>query len=279
MKQDTINQQNISLSSYHHQQGATLIVVLLMLILIMLIGVMAMRRSTTDLQLATSDQVNTLLLQGADGANVKLEQMLNGDPTARNYIDATADNGIFGHFFKAEAAQDELVFCYNPRQTQSMTNVATIYRGDAGTLKTGGNCDPENTNSYISARNTVLTQVGLKLSDTATTATESFTTVAEGRDVNLGDGIAAPSKYLFDMRSLSVIPSYGDTGTCFDNRMTGSGTTVNSCLGNRNIPKKQLYSQVAVEYTSGKINCVSYGVGTGDYASKKCALSTSTTSN
>nr|WP_315042385.1 PilX N-terminal domain-containing pilus assembly protein [uncultured Moraxella sp.] len=278
MKQDTINQQNISLSSYHHQQGATLIVVLLMLILIMLIGVMAMRRSTTDLQLATSDQVNTLLLQGADGANVKLEQMLNGDPTARNYIDATADNGIFGHFFKAEAAQDELVFCYNPRQTQSMTNVATIYRG-TGTLMTGGNCDPENTNSYISARNTVLTQVGLKLSDTATTATESFTTVAEGRDVNLGDGIAAPSKYLFDMRSLSVIPSYGDTGTCFNNRMTGSGTTVNSCLGNRNIPKKQLYSQAAVEYTSGKINCVSYGVGTGNYASNKCALLTATTSN
>ena len=45
------------------EQGATLIVVLLFLVLIMIAGVIAVRQSNTDLKIATSDQINTVLLQ------------------------------------------------------------------------------------------------------------------------------------------------------------------------------------------------------------------------
>lgn len=68
------------LVAHQSQQGAALIVVLLILILIMLVGTMAVRQSTTNLKVATSDQINTLLLQSADGANIQLEQMVNGGP-------------------------------------------------------------------------------------------------------------------------------------------------------------------------------------------------------
>ena len=48
----------VTLSS--NQQGAVLIVVLLFLVLIILAGVIAVKQSTTDLRLSTSDQINTL---------------------------------------------------------------------------------------------------------------------------------------------------------------------------------------------------------------------------
>ncbi|MGY8855961.1 MAG: pilus assembly PilX family protein, partial [Pseudomonadales bacterium] len=48
------------------QRGAVLIVVLLFLTLIILVGVIAVRNSSTDLKLATSDQINTVLLQSSD---------------------------------------------------------------------------------------------------------------------------------------------------------------------------------------------------------------------
>ena len=59
------------LVAHQGQQGAALIVVLLILILIMLVGTMAVRQSTTNLKVATSDQINTLLLQSADGAKAR----------------------------------------------------------------------------------------------------------------------------------------------------------------------------------------------------------------
>ena len=69
---------NIGLAYRSTEQGATLIVVLLFLVLIMLAGAIAVRQSTTDLKVATSDQINTVLLQSADSANQKLETMVNG---------------------------------------------------------------------------------------------------------------------------------------------------------------------------------------------------------
>ena len=59
------------------QQGAVLIVVLLFLVLIISAGVIAVRESTTDLRLSTSDQINTLLLQSADNSNQNIEQTTN----------------------------------------------------------------------------------------------------------------------------------------------------------------------------------------------------------
>lgn len=83
----------VSLSS---QQGAVLIVVLLFLVLIILAGVIAVKQSTTDLRLATSDQINTLLLQSADNANQNIEQSINGSSSASIYDDMLSRSGPLG---------------------------------------------------------------------------------------------------------------------------------------------------------------------------------------
>ncbi|WP_227681643.1 PilX N-terminal domain-containing pilus assembly protein [Psychrobacter glacincola] len=98
----------VSLSS---QQGAVLIVVLLFLVLIILAGVIAVKQSTTDLRLATSDQINTLLLQSADNANQNIEQSINGSSSASIYDDMLSRSGPFGHFIlDTSSTNHEYVF-------------------------------------------------------------------------------------------------------------------------------------------------------------------------
>ena len=94
----TVKDINASLTYRSNEQGATLIVVLLFLVLIMLAGVIAVKQSSTDLKIATSDQINTVLLQSSDSANQKLEMMLNGSSTTTEYKDVTSAAGVFGHF-------------------------------------------------------------------------------------------------------------------------------------------------------------------------------------
>lgn len=268
-----INQSTHPTSKFYRQseQGAALIVVLLVLILIMIVGTMAVRRSNTNLKLATSDQINTLLLQGADGANLKLEQMVNGSPESQTYLDATANNGIFGHFFNAETYADELIYCYNPRQLQNMTNNTRIIRngGNLAGFETGY-CNPNNRDSYISGRSTVLTQVSITPT-TGITNNQGYESVALGRDINAGSAEqgSLKNRYDFDVRSTSAIPAYNEVGTCFENSSV-NGTTLKSCLKNQAVPYKQLFSQVQLEYVSGKINCIPFGVGTGAYTNTKC---------
>ncbi|GAF51919.1 PilX N-terminal domain-containing pilus assembly protein [Psychrobacter sp. JCM 18900] len=56
------------------QEGVTLIVVLMFLMLITLVGIIAVKRSTTDLKVATADQIDTFLLNSSDSANKRIEK-------------------------------------------------------------------------------------------------------------------------------------------------------------------------------------------------------------
>ena len=104
------------------QQGVALIVVLLFLILITLAGAIAVRNSTTDLKLATSEQAETLLLNTADNTNKSIEQVINIDMTdskakAQKSI-ALSSAGMLGYFMNVGAEEnrgDQIVFCYRPR--------------------------------------------------------------------------------------------------------------------------------------------------------------------
>ena len=80
------------------QQGAVLVVVLLFLVLIIMAGAIAVRQSTTDLKLSTSDQINTLLLQSADNVNQNIEQSINSDSRSDIYRDMLSRSGPFGYF-------------------------------------------------------------------------------------------------------------------------------------------------------------------------------------
>jgi Tfp pilus assembly protein PilX len=86
---------NMNMTYRSSERGATLIVVLLFLVLIMLAGAIAVRQSNTNLKVATSDQINTVLLQSSDSANQKLEMMINGSPTTSEYQDVVSVAGVF----------------------------------------------------------------------------------------------------------------------------------------------------------------------------------------
>ena len=279
-----IKNQYTNLSYSNKQQGAALIVVLLMLILIMLIGAMAMRRSTTDLQLATSDQINTLLLQGADGANDRLETIVNSDVNGSDYKSAViARNGIFGHFIANgnDAKKHEISFCYNPTLAKTRTNQSTVRDGAARSYLDGlqrGNCDPTKKDNYISARQTTMTQVSIYPTQGSTTADIPFGAVAEATSID--SETKASVKHQFDIRSTSAIPSYSDVGECFNDssvfeRNGDKKTLLSECLKQKQVPNKQLVEQVEVFYLAEAFKCIEMGKGTGAIVKgneNKCTL-------
>lgn len=124
------------------QQGAVLIAVLLFLILITIAGVVAVRQSRLDMMVATSDQINTVLLQSADNAQAQLETAINGLPSTKDYRALTSPNGPFGYFLAMSQPQNAprrrhtYVFCQRPDIAYAMAN-STIEVGDGG--KIGGN--------------------------------------------------------------------------------------------------------------------------------------------
>lgn len=282
MKSDFANpsyhQSSLSLSGHRQQQGVALIVVLLVLILIISIGAVAVRRSQTDLRLVSSSQIDTLLLQGADGANMKLEEAVNRpvrDPIYEDMVNR--NNGIFGHFITnaSDTSQDELIYCYNPRQLQVNTRTATIRRGDGTVLEYGpGECDPNTATSYISARQTVATQV--HIAKAPTTAAGPFEVARQGANLSTsGESGTAPANHLFNIETVSAVPAYASSAaspaTCYSNRHGGNtvrstADNLASCLKNQGVPNKQLMERVAVELVNNITPCTALGQGSGAVA-------------
>lgn len=261
----------------NQQQGATLIVVLMLLLLISLAGAMAVRQSNLDLQVATSDQIDTLLLQSADGANAKLEQMVNMDPSSQLHKDIISIGGMFGYYMVgddfAQKANDEVVYCYNPRLQKYVLDNTTVRRGSGTVLDNGGYCDPDNKNDYLSARISALTQVSITPFAPPASETEDFSNYSLGKDVS----DSTSKVYEFSSRSVSTIPAYADPGNCHENthiQPNGSGTTVSTCLQTKNTPQKLLLQNVEVAMTApSEPPCIEFGVGNGVRA--ECLASSS----
>lgn len=230
------------------QRGAVLIVVLLFLTLIMLAGVIAVRNSSTDLKLATSDQINTILLQSSDSVNNKIEQSVNGDPTSAEYKQIMSFTGIFGHYLINEGSDDDIIdFCYRPRAGFFNIDNAAIRRGNGRLLNNSeGYCNPTSSDDYTSARSTTMTQVMIK-NVTNTTDAAPF------KHMNLGSDSDAKNAKMntFDIYSTSVLPAYGSANTtqiqnCFKKDASATTDNVAGCLSDHNIPNKMLVEQVDV---------------------------------
>lgn len=102
------------------QDGATLIVVLMFLLLIIVVGVIAVRNSMTSLRLATSDQVDTLLLTTSDTSNKNIENIINDPAYSSEKANILGSLGFFGYFLNTGATSnrgDQVLFCYRPRQS------------------------------------------------------------------------------------------------------------------------------------------------------------------
>ena len=259
-----------------NQQGAALIVVLLFLVLIMLAGVMAVRRSSTDLKTATADQINTLLLQSSDSANQKLENMLNGSPSSQEYKDVMSVSGVFGHFLLSPDNQgNEFIYCYNPRTRKYLTSNATIYTSTGGTWSglNNGICDYNSPAGYTSARHTVMTQMSVSI-PVGSNDDEVFSNVVIGKEVEN----RSSKKFKFNIRATSVLPAFNPPKDSSNTScLTKSSVPIAdgkipllTCLHDAGAPTKMLYEQADVENNSESIKCITYGKGSLDTA---CQLS------
>lgn len=264
----------------HSEQGATLIVVLLFLILIMLAGAIAVRQSTTDLKVATSDQINTVLLQSSDSANQKLESMINGKPSSTQYQDVISASGVFGHFILTpDNATNEFIYCFNPRTKKYLTANATIKTPDGywNGLKNGV-CDYNKAADYTSARQTIITQMSV-------TETPAIPNAERFGDMVIGKEIEdrTSKRYQFDIRATSALPAYNEPQVggdkCFEqtsipaNVATGK-KSLNECLLAAGTPSKMLYEQVDVENVSATTVCIPFGKGA---LNSECVLASSAT--
>lgn len=246
-----------------NQQGAVLIVVLLFLILIVFVGVIAVRNSSTDLRLAASDQVNTVLLQSSDSVNNKIEMSVNADSLSEEHKQIMGYTGIFGYYILNDSARDDIIdFCYRPRSGFFNIDRAVIRRNQ-GTLvnNSEGYCDPTAKTDYTSARNTIMTQVMVK-NVSKEVNTEAFS------HMNLGsDSESRTAKmHTFDIYSTSVLPAYGGAREakvkdCFKKDASAATDNVVTCLTDSNIPNKMLVEQVDVANIQNADFCNYFGTG------------------
>ncbi|WP_201534747.1 PilX N-terminal domain-containing pilus assembly protein [Psychrobacter ciconiae] len=261
-------------SLFYNQHGAVLIVVLLFLILIVLVGVIAVKQSTTDLKLATSDQINTLLLQSADNANQNIEQSINGGSETSIYRDMLSRSGPFGHFMlNADSNNHEYVFCFRPRNRFFDINKASILT-PSGSLVDNGYCDPSKSDDYISARNASMAQVSISLNPPSPTD-EPFKSYTIGQD----SSEISSQAFTFDINSTAVLPAYADTKLgnedCFKKTsrfytVSNDKDTIGGCMAKAGVPSAVIYEMVNVENQSKRTKCVEFGKGSG----KLCTLPT-----
>lgn len=258
------------------EQGATLIVVLLFLVLITLAGAIAVRQSNTDLKLATSDQINTVLLQSSDSANQKLEMMVNSSPTSVAYKDVVSAAGVFGHFILDEKnVTNEFIYCFNPRTVKYLTKNATVKTpptvgppaSGAGYWNSlnNGVCNYNTAGDYTSARQTVMTQMSVTVTPRDPNA-ERFGHVVLGKEIE----DRTSKKFKFDIRASSALPAYSEPkdadGSCFAktsikaNAPTGKNS-LNECMLAAKTPSKMLYEQADVANLSSSKECIPFGRG------------------
>ncbi|WP_289048731.1 hypothetical protein [uncultured Psychrobacter sp.] len=289
------------------QQGVALIVVLLFLILITLAGAIAVKNSTTDLRLTTTEQVDTLLLNTADNTNKNIEQVINVDKSDQSAAlqknIALSSAGMFGYFMNVGAEEnrdDQIVFCYRPRGSYFFQmNEATVIDPSGGSklvtgaTSSGGFCRVNNAEDFSNARNNVMTQVAITRPSSSMLASEPFEYVPTQRSITTAN--VTSSSPNFRLFSTSFLPGmtqaseqeildclkkpnqnaadYGYTEKDKDNNDVTKyyDQTLTQCLASKGIPAKTLVEDVKLENLLTPEKCLDYGKGdSSNKISKDC---------
>ncbi len=247
---------NSSHTSQHSQQGATLIVVLMVLLMITIVGVVALKKSRTDLKLATSDQVNTLLLQASDAPIKDLEEIINnkdkGSTTAEkkkamqmysNLVDNKT--GLFGYFMQDEGeSSDVYSYCFTA-DTDYKLNKATITSGGgvlSPTSTTGGSCYKGGSANFTTSMNVAITQVSVSKKGASETEVP-FSHLVEGEDASQKTAI----KHMFNVYATSAIPVYNDDlKTGYSSTVYSDPDTLQDHMKEKGVPYTTVYEQVDV---------------------------------
>lgn len=279
------------------QQGVALIVVLLFLILITLAGAIAVRNSTTDLKLATSEQAETLLLNTADNTNKSIEQVINIDMTdskakAQKSI-ALSSAGMLGYFMNVGAEEnrgDQIIFCYRPRAKYFFRmSEATVIDPSGGSKVTtgasssGGFCRITNAEDFSSARNNVMTQIAITRPSSDMMTAEPFEYVPSERSITTAK--VTSSSPNFRIFSTSFLPGmtqakesdilkclkkpnqnaadYGYAAKDEDDKdiIKYYDDTLTQCLANLGVPAKTLVEDIKLENLLTSEKCLDYGKG------------------
>lgn len=275
------------------QSGATLIVVLMFLLLIIVVGVIAVRSSMTTLRLATSDQVDTLLLTTSDTANKNIENIINNTENSSEKAIILGPLGFFGHFLSTGATSnrgDQIVFCYRPRQDyffkMSEATITTLSGQSKliGGSGSGGFCRPGEADDFVNARQNVMTQISVTRPNTQSLPIAPFENIPLGKSITTED--ATSSSPSFRINSASFLPAMSDASDaeitkCLNkpsenaqsfvsgvdeqdpSQSTYFGETRNECLAKIGVPTKVLIQEAKLENEVNSENCIDYGQGNG----------------
>lgn len=260
------------------QEGVTLIVVLLFLMLITLVGVVAVKRSTTDLKVATADQVDTFLLNSSDSANKRIEQIFDNDKD-QDYKDAVIEgSGMFGYYLSEAGSanrSDQYIFCYNPRQSDfaKLTQASIVKPNGSTVLTTGsGYCDISKADSYVSARSNVVTQVNITRPSQAVIGQGNFKSVTQGSGIQANE--PSNESAVFNIHSTSILPSLSSASketinNCLKKPIApddGTTQSLDECMKDNGIPSKTLVQQAYVKNVIENTVCYGFGLGDGKIA-------------
>lgn len=276
------------------QNGATLIVVLMFLLLIIVVGVIAVRNSMTSLRLATSDQVDTLLLTTSDTSNKNIENIINDPTYSSEKANILGSLGFFGYFLNTGATSnrgDQVLFCYRPRQSYffKMSEATIITPSGQSKLVGGagssGFCRPSQADDFVNARQNVMTQVSVTRPNTQSLPVTPFGNVPLEITINSDD--ATSSSPSFRIHSTSFLPAMSKVsdakiteclekpsenaasfvaGTDEDDptQNTYFGETRNECLAKIGVPAKVLVKEAKLENNVDSENCIKKGYGKGN---------------
>lgn len=223
------------------QTGNTLIMVLIVLLLITIVGAIAVRSSILGLSLATSNQINNLMLQNNDAVMFEIKDTTKVDRNLNT-------NQMFGYFESSANAEDELAFCYRADQSRffGLANASVV-----GSNKIGneGFC---RRNWFSSGRSAILTQVYLKKlsSDEDLLANMNLGSSA-GATVTPGIAPRTMSATVISVLPAFVSSTNQQIEECFKKspnkpKDNASYQTVEECFGALNIPYNVQTSQFIV---------------------------------
>lgn len=257
------------------QEGVTLIVVLMFLMLITLVGIIAVKRSTTDLKVATADQIDTFLLNSSDSANKRIEKIFDND-TDQDYKDAVIKgSGMFGYYLSEAGSanrDDQYVFCYNPRLNGfAKLSQASIVKPNGGTVMTTGSgyCDISKTESYSSARSNSVTQINITRPSRVVVGQGGFKSVTQGSGIQANE--PSNESAVFNIRYTSILPSLSnaskeDINDCLKKPIDpndGSTESLDECMKDEGVATKTLVQQAYVKNVIDNTVCYGFGVGDG----------------
>lgn len=261
MKNPSINRPNIP--PINNQTGAVLIVVLFTLILIMIVGTIAIKQSTTDLKIATADQVNKLLFQANDAALMKVEKEDRILSARRESVDT-----LKGYMSSSQREGHQVSFCVRPRSSKlfSILEISEINKDNALlTNKNNGYCDPNESDDYVS-EGRVITQMTfvrpIATDDEGILNREVVGTFSDNFDKPENGSNTTIECTTFIGYVTSVIPALSQEpmsaiASCLKKPRTGSDSdTVDGCLTALGVPfqtQQQTYlnQPVGVECISG----------------------------